>query len=78
MGQSCRTCKFLDVAPNAAGKVVARKHEAYRCLAPDPEWPALPDSITRHYGYKPTFHRRYMQPDEGDDCPLYRLREKQN
>lgn len=77
--KSCRTCKYLDVEPNKAGRIVARKGSGYRCLAPDAPLPVLPDSITKGYGFCwPLRSRRYMLPDEGTECPVWEARaEKQ-
>lgn len=74
---SCRTCQFLEIAPNAAGKRIARKGNVYRCLSPVPRTAhLLPASVTEVYGYRePTERdRRSMQPDDGANCPLYEPR----
>lgn len=71
---SCRNCKYLEVAPNAAGKIVPRKGKSYRCKAPDPEQPILPHSILRVYGFKWAFGRSYMSPEDGEGCLMWEYR----
>lgn len=75
--QSSRNCKFLDVAPNNAGRIVPLRTHTYRCLAPDPQLPPMPDAITRSYGFKATFSRCYMSPDDGKECPCHEPRDNQ-
>jgi len=77
---SCRTCKYLDVAPDKLGRIVPRKDKTYRCLAPDPEMPTMPDSITETYGFRwfeGQRSRTYMTPDAGENCPCHEPRETQ-
>lgn len=45
---TCKTCKWLDVKPDKAGRVVVRKDSVYPCVVKFPT-PKLPDSITRAY-----------------------------
>lgn len=74
---TCRTCKFLEVPPNAAGKKVPRKGNVYRCLSPVPRtaW-LMPTSVTKTYSYREPDEKSktMMEPDDGDGCPLYEPR----
>lgn len=45
---SCKTCKWLEVEPNKAGKRVVRKDKAYQCGVPIPR-PRLPTSVLKAY-----------------------------
>lgn len=72
---TCRTCQFLDVPPDKAGRIRPRSNYTYRCLAPDPVMPVMPASITTAYGFSwPPCSRSYMHPDEGEGCPTYEAR----
>jgi hypothetical protein len=71
---TCRTCKYLDVAPDKSGRIVPRKGNSYRCLAPHPTLPPLPDCITRRYDFQPFFVRSWMSPPDGGECPVYEAR----
>lgn len=72
--QSCKTCKYLDVPPNKAGRIVPQKKYAYRCLAPEPPMPILPTSITGDYYFSWPPHRRSVCINEGTECPVYEQR----
>lgn len=67
---TCRDCRYLDVALNAAGRRVPRKGNAYPCTAPVVP-PPLPVSITKAYGWQWPPARRHMEPNEGQDCPTF-------
>lgn len=67
---TCRNCCFLDVRPNAAGKIIPRKDNFYRCAVPMPEYD-WPKSVL-----KPRPHQRYMNPDEGEGCTFWEMRKK--
>ena len=76
MNQSCRTCKFLDVRPDKAGRLIARKGFTYRCVCVPPE-PAVPDSWKQagvHWAWPPWASR--MEPDDGENCQTYQPRDK--
>lgn len=75
--QFCKTCKYLDVPPNKAGRIVPQKKYTYRCLAPEPPMPILPTSITSAYGFSWPPHRRFVRIDEGTECPVYEQRQKE-
>lgn len=74
----CRTCKYLDVPPDAAGRIVPRKQFTYPCAAPilSAEAIGLPRSVTAGTG---SFHwppaKSHMLPDWGEGCPAYVQRE---
>lgn len=68
---TCRNCRFLDVKPDATGRRRVARGSAQPCLAPVPELPPLPSSITGHYSFPkwpPT--RAWMGPDDGAGCPV--------
>jgi hypothetical protein len=67
---SCRTCKWLRVAPDKAGRRIPRKDKCYFCEAPLPE-PALPLSVTTYHGWRWPPPRNFMSPDDGEDCPVF-------
>ena len=69
-GQCCKTCKHLEVAPTPSGRRVVRRDGAYKCVVPSPEFPALPDSITKAYSFG-SLPRRWMSGHEGTSCPLW-------
>lgn len=48
---SCKTCKWLEVEPNKAGKRVVRKDRVYQCGVPI-ERPRLPTSVLKAYGFR--------------------------
>ena len=77
MTQSCRTCKYLNVEPNKAGRVVVRSNSGYRCLAPDPPLPVLPDSIGKTYYFTWPPGRVYVSPDQGTECPVWEARKNE-
>ncbi len=66
---TCRTCKWLNVEPNKAGRRVARKDITYPCTVPI-EKPRLPDSVRQYARHWPP-PRSYMGPNDGQDCPCY-------
>lgn len=74
---TCRDCRYLAVPLDKIGRRVARKSNMYRCLAPFPPLPAIPDSFTsawdweRYWPPKP----RHMQPDDGANCPTWTARQ---
>ncbi len=71
--QCCGKCRFLDVKPDKLGRRIVRALASYRCLAPVPEMPALPDSVTQSYGYTPMTSRQktIMESVEGKTCPTF-------
>jgi hypothetical protein len=76
---TCRTCNHYGVRPDADGKVRMRKHGVSPCLSPVAKTAhLLPASITKAYGYRePTERdRKFMQPDDGEGCPVREPRAK--
>jgi len=76
---SCRTCAYLEVPPNKAGKIMPRHDRAYPCRGPIPDLASLklPDSVTRAYGFRWPLARGYSEPDDGENCPTYSPRPTQ-
>lgn len=68
--RSCKTCRFLNVPPDAAGRIVVRKDEAYQCMAVVPV-PLLPDSVTTAYTFRWPLPRSYMTGEQGTLCPTW-------
>jgi hypothetical protein len=68
--QSCRSCRFLRVAPNKAGKRVPRAGNSYCCMY-EPQRPLLPDAMTATYGFKWPPTKTFMEPHQGTSCPCY-------
>ncbi len=67
---TCRTCKFLDVPLDKAGRRRPYKNLAYPCTYEIP-YPVLPDAVTRHFGFHWPPARTYMSPRYGANCPCY-------
>lgn len=67
---ACKDCKFMAVPPNAAGRRVIYKDRAYKCVAPEPIWPAIPACIEA-----PKTHRNWVWSDAYDGCPTFERRE---
>lgn len=77
--KKCKTCEFLAVRPDKAGRIVVRSSLVYQCAFPLPEEPVLPECITRNCGYpgwERLLHRRWMTGDDGTDCPCWEARKK--
>lgn len=70
---TCRTCRHLAVLPNKAGAIVPRSSNVYRCTVEVPP-PILPACLTPRGTTDP--YRRWMQPDDGEDCAFYLNRGK--
>ena len=66
--RSCRSCKFLAVELDAAGRRTPKKYRVYNCTVPLPVLPPLPASI--HHSYRPP-EKTMLTPDDGANCPLY-------
>lgn len=67
---TCRTCENLVVDRT---KETVRKGKVYACGFAPP-FPLLPDSMTSEYNFKWPPNRRWMEPDDGAQCPCYRPR----
>lgn len=71
---SCKTCKWLEVEPNKAGKRVVRRDKVYQCLVPIPR-PILPTSVTRAYDFSWPPPRTWLTKDMwGEVCLLWEER----
>jgi hypothetical protein len=75
---NCGSCKYLDVKPDALGRVVVRKQNSYQCLAPQPDQPPLPTSVLKRYGWEWPPLRTYMEGTDGKDCAVFVRRESGN
>lgn len=73
--KDCRTCKHLAVRPDKLGRIVPRKNEVYRCLAPEPDLPPIPLSVSEVYDFKWPPRRTMVTPDHGKDCPVWEKRD---
>ncbi len=64
---SCKTCKWLDVAPDRRGRRVVRSERVYRCTVPM-QYVKLPDCVKQHYSFRWPPHRDCMQGSDGENC----------
>jgi hypothetical protein len=78
--QSCGTCKWLEVKPDRDGKRRVRKSDVYRCVAPIPACPLLPQSVNwnGYNGFKWPPETGWMSPERGHSCPTYEQRQPQS
>jgi hypothetical protein len=67
---SCKTCRWLDVAPSPSGRRVVRSDRVYACRVEVPV-PVLPISVRKAYGFKWPPEKAFVSPDNGADCPLF-------
>lgn len=74
--QGCRSCRFLDVPLNKAGKRVPSVRHVYQCTAPT-EVPPLPVSVVKNYrgeilplGFFES-RKSWMSPAGGQFCPSW-------
>jgi len=72
----CKNCKFLDVQPDKAGRLIVRPNKAYSCTYPLPEMPQLPDCLRHLRGSINEKQRHYCWAEDGKDCPTYQERVK--
>lgn len=68
---TCRTCKFLDIAPDSRGRVVPRANKGYCCLYKVPAEHGLPASVTGSYNFRWPPSKRSMSPSDGEGCPQH-------
>jgi hypothetical protein len=75
---SCRTCKFLAVAPDSRGRVIPRTNKGYLCLyeIPDLRKLGLPASVTGSYGFRWPPIQTFMAPEDGEGCPQHASRKE--
>lgn len=62
----CRTCVYWEKPAN----VPATSGRMFACSAPLPTV-AFPDCITKHYTFRVSFPRSYMERDDGKRCPAW-------
>lgn len=79
--QSCRTCKYLYVELDRAGRRVVYEHRQYDCTWEPPAHAVLSDAITKYTSQflglgqnaSGRFETKGMRPYEGDACPTWKL-----
>jgi hypothetical protein len=73
MSQSCKSCKHLQVIPDALGRRIVRHDSVYPCRCPVPPLPPLPDSITKRFDFdrQMTERRNWMEGSDGVCCPTF-------
>lgn len=71
--QSCRSCRFLELPANKAGKLYVTPGRAYKCTVEIPE-PALPDSVKGSVGWRWPPPRSWVEATQGTTCPLWEAR----
>ena len=64
---TCRTCTYLQVSFNSAGKRAPRSGSTYPCTV-IVEPPVLPASMKMRW--PPA--RSHMEPNDGKGCPFYK------
>lgn len=77
----CGTCRFLEVPADKAGRVIARRDYGYRCFAPMPPLPPVPDCLAHEvewWGSAISHHirRARMGKDDGGSCPAWERRQR--
>lgn len=75
---SCRDCEHLIVEPDRDGTRRVRRDRVYPCVAPVPEVPDLPHSVTRYLSFNWPPRRTWMLPERGESCPSFTKREKES
>lgn len=71
---TCRTCKYLDVAPNKAGRIVPLRLYTYHCNAIIPPWRDIALAATVPSSGIGDIQKVRMRPDDGAGCPAYASR----
>lgn len=72
---TCKQCAYLVADKNKNGVRIVRKGDCYRCTAPMPAMPAIPDSVTKFYSFKWDQPRRHMTGADGEGCPAFKALE---
>jgi hypothetical protein len=73
---TCRTCKFLNVAPDSRGRIIPRANIGYRCLYEVSIEHGLPASVTGAYNFRWPPSKKSMVPNDGEGCPQHVQRGK--
>lgn len=68
--QACRNCIYWDARLDKRGRRIVRDN-VYRCGAPEPAMPAMPDCITTQHRFYWPPSRGFMSGDQGTACPLW-------
>lgn len=79
--QSCRTCKYLYVEPDKAGRRKVYWYRRYDCTWEPPAHAVLSDAITKYVSpfsrlgqnASGRFETKSMSPDDGTTCPTWEL-----
>ncbi len=72
MKPTCKTCRWLVISLDKAGRRVVRKDRMYRCAAPLPEV-KLPLSVAKYFSFNwPP--RRTMVSGNWENCPCWEER----
>ena len=69
-----KPCKYIEITPDAAGRVVWRKDAAHKCTRPAAE-PVLPASITGYVGWRWPPPRAFVTREDCEGCPVWQERE---
>lgn len=72
MTQSCKTCKWSRWWLTPSGKL--SRDTMGQCRFPLPVI-VLPDSVKTAFGFSKDFPRRYMDQNDGTDCPCWEKNE---
>lgn len=67
---ACGKCTFRDAKTDKRGRRIYSGDPTHACLAPEPELPALPESV-RPYGFAWPPHRSYMGAEDGEGCAFF-------
>lgn len=86
MTRSCRTCRYLDVPLDKAGRRVARIGHIYQCTFPTPTLPPMPESWTkgnsaqaqRDFEHLYKLNKAYMGATDGASCAVWLALEKKS
>ena len=78
MDKARGVCKFADVTPDRAGRVIMRRDNMYRCKYPVPELPfPMPVSATlgwEGFNWPPRLH--HIDKEDCAGCPCWTPREE--
>lgn len=66
----CATCRYLSIPPDSDGKTRIRRTNRYECNVKVVRQ-ALPECITRAFGYEEEMLRTTVYPTQGESCPMW-------